>query len=182
MSHVDLIIIIIFIAGILMGYRRGFILQVVHLLGFFAAYIVAYRYFKEFAIVLQDWIPYPFMDQETGTTEPPFWMQMFDMESMFYSAIAFAALFFGTKLALQVIGHVLHTVALLPGLNMANRWLGAALGFLEVLIILFIIAHVLVFIPWETGQIWMSQSKIALWLLEQAPYFSGQLQELWSAR
>jgi uncharacterized membrane protein required for colicin V production len=179
MGTLDLIIIILFVLGVLMGYRRGFILQVIHLVGFFVAYIVAYRYFDEFSTVLKSWIPYPFMDEEVGNT---FWLTLFNVESMFYSALSFALLFFGTKILLQLIGRLLHLVTLLPGLNMANRSLGAAFGFLEVFIILFVLVHVMLFFPWETGQMWLHESKIALWMTEQTPVLKDQLQDLWKTR
>jgi uncharacterized membrane protein required for colicin V production len=176
MSTVDLIIIGLFIVGVLMGYRRGFILQVVHLVGFFVAYIVAYRYFDDFSPVLKTWVPYPLMDEEVGNS---FWSQMFDVEGMFYSALSFAILFFGTKILLQLVGRLLHLIALLPGLNMANRSLGGVMGLVEVFVILFVVVHVMLFLPWETGQMWLHESQIALWMTEQTPYLKDQLQDLW---
>lgn len=176
MNTLDLIIIGFFIVGVLMGYRRGFILQAIHLIGFFVAYIVAYRYFDKLSPVLKTWVPYPLMDEEVSNS---FWLQMFDVEGMFYSALSFALLFFGTKILLHLVGRLLHLIALLPGLNIANRSLGGALGFVEVFVILFVLVHVMLFLPWETGQMWLSESQIALWMTEQTPFLKDQLQELW---
>jgi uncharacterized membrane protein required for colicin V production len=178
MSLMDLVIVILFIAGVVIGFRRGFILQAIHLIGFLVAYIVAYRYFDQVSPMLKTWLPYP-LTEETGSSP---WLQVIDVEGMYYAAIAFALLFFGTKIALQVVGRCLHLITLLPGLNIANRSLGGILGFLEVTIIIFVIAHVLLFIPWSTGQIWLSESVIGSWMTEQSPYVSNQLQEIWKTR
>lgn len=176
MNMLDLIVIILFLLGIWRGYRRGFILQVVHLVGFIIAYMVAFRYLHEISPILEEWIPYPFHDQKVVK---PLWMQLVDTEKMFYSAISFALLFFGTKIALQIVAHLLNLIALLPGLNMANRWLGVTLGFLEVFIIVFIGVHILLFIPWETGQNMLNESVIGLWMTEYTPFVSEYFQNLW---
>lgn len=178
MSIIDLVIVILFVAGIAIGFRRGFILQAVHLIGFLIAYIVAYRYFDKLSPMLKTWLPYP-LTEEAGSS---LWLQLIDIEGMYYSAIAFALLFFGTKIALQIIGRFLHLITLLPGLNIVNRSFGGILGFIEVTIIIFVIVHVMLYIPWQTGQIWLSESIIGSWMTEQTPYVSNQLQELWKAR
>lgn len=178
MSAMDLVIVILFAAGVVIGFRRGFILQAVHLIGFLVAYIVAYRYFDQVSPMLKTWLPYP-LTEEAGSS---LWLQMIDVEGMYYAAIAFGLLFFGTKIALQIIGRLLHVITLLPGLNIANRALGGVLGFIEVSIIIFVIVHVMLFIPWSTGQMWLSESVIGTWMTEQTPFVSNQLQELWKTR
>lgn len=178
MSIMDLVILIAFVAGLVVGFRRGFILQAVHLIGFLVAYIVAYRYFDKLSPMLKTWLPYP-LSEEAGSS---LWLQMIDVEGMYYAAIAFALLFFGTKIALQIIGRMLHVITLLPGLNIANRSLGGILGFIEVTLIIFVIVHVMLYIPWQTGQLWLSESIIGSWMTEQTPYVSSQLQEIWKTR
>lgn len=178
MSIMDLVILIAFVAGLVVGFRRGFILQAVHLIGFLVAYIVAYRYFDKLSPMLKTWLPYP-LSEEAGSS---LWLQMIDVEGMYYAAIAFALLFFGTKIALQIIGRLLHVITLLPGLNIANRSLGGILGFIEVTLIIFVIVHVMLYIPWQTGQLWLSESIIGSWMTEQTPYVSSQLQEIWKTR
>ncbi|WP_034680163.1 CvpA family protein [Caldalkalibacillus mannanilyticus] len=173
--NIDLVIFILLIIGILMGYRRGFVLQVIHLCSFIVSYFVAYRFFREVSPHLQSWVPYPFANQEVGSTSI---LQWFNVESLFYSVLAFALLFFGTRIALKLIGRLLHLVTFLPVLNFANRWLGAVLGFVEVLIILLIVIHVLLFIPWETGHLWLLESKFAYYVVQLTP-ISHMVPDLW---
>jgi len=55
----DLIILIILGFGFLIGLKRGFILQIVHLTGFIIAFIIAYLYYDQLAPKLTLWVPFP---------------------------------------------------------------------------------------------------------------------------
>jgi len=172
---VDLIILIIILAGLLMGYRRGFVLQVVHLLGFFIAYFVAYRFFREFAPYLETVVPLPYSDQQVGQNSVWQWL---NLEPMFYSALAFAILFFGTKIAIKLVGRLINIVAMLPILNFANRWLGAVLGIVEVLLILLVVLHIVLFLPWETAHHWLKESTFVYVMVQTTP-FAEYLHNVW---
>ena len=56
---IDLAILLILAIGFIIGLRRGFILQIIHLTGFIAAFIVSYLYFDDLAPKLELWVPYP---------------------------------------------------------------------------------------------------------------------------
>ncbi|WP_202078250.1 CvpA family protein [Caldalkalibacillus salinus] len=179
MGMMDVILIICFLLGFYTGYRRGFILQAVHLVGFIVAYVVAYRYFRDVAPMLETWVPYPFHDQEVVSG---FWVEMMQIETLFYSAIAFALLFFSTKFILMLIGHLLTMIARLPVLNFANRWLGGILGFVGAFIVTFVLVHVMLFIPWQTGQDSLTDSAVATWMLDKGSFLSDQMKESWNTR
>ena len=55
----DLIILIILGFGFLIGLKRGFILQIIHLTGFIIAFIIAYLYYDQLAPKLTLWVPFP---------------------------------------------------------------------------------------------------------------------------
>lgn len=55
----DLIILILLIAGFVTGARRGLIVQLIHMVGFIIALIVAYTYYKPLADKFVLWIPFP---------------------------------------------------------------------------------------------------------------------------
>nr|WP_232057165.1 CvpA family protein [Sporolactobacillus terrae] len=61
-----LILIILLASGLFNGFRRGLILQLVHLASFIIAYIVAFMYFKPLAGTLKFWIPFPTSASESG--------------------------------------------------------------------------------------------------------------------
>ncbi|MBM7605690.1 CvpA family protein [Metabacillus litoralis] len=172
----DFVLFIILMFGILVGLKRGFILQFIHLTGFVVAYIVAYQYFDDLAPKLKLWIPYPV------TSEGPAILTLLsgeDLEGAFYRAVAFVILFIGTKIVMQIIGSMLDFVALLPILKQLNRWAGSILGFLESYLVLFILLFIGALLPIEQIQLALDQSVLADLIVNHTPYFSDKVNELW---
>lgn len=167
MNILDATILLLLLWGVWKGYRRGFILQVIYLFGFLIALVVSFRYYKDFSPYLKAWIPYPKADEGAGRL---IWMQLIDTETLYYSFLAFVILFIATKILLQIIAKLLNLVALLPGLNMVNRWLGLCLGFVEMLLISLIGIHLLTILPWDKGQEWLAESTLAIWLIEETRF------------
>ncbi|GAA0374701.1 CvpA family protein [Bacillus horti] len=176
MSTFDIVILCLLVAGFIMGYKRGLIKQAIHMVGFIVAIIVAFLFNGTVAEMLQGVIPYPFSEPEGAASL----LLILDLERMFYKALAFALLFFGTKLVLSLIGHLLTAVASLPGLNLINRWLGGTLGVLQIFVLMFIVVHVLFFIPWETGHQWLASSSIAQWMTDQTSIVPDQIMDIWN--
>lgn len=172
----DFVLFIILLFGILVGLKRGFILQFVHLTGFIIAYIVAYQYFDDLAPKLKLWVPYP------ATSDGPAILSLLsgeDLEGAYYRAVAFVILFIGTKIVMQIIGTMLDFVALLPVLKQLNRWAGSILGFLESYLVLFILLFIAALIPMEQIQTALDQSVLANLIVNHTPYFSDKVNELW---
>ncbi|WLR44294.1 CvpA family protein [Bacillus carboniphilus] len=172
----DLLLLFILFSGLLVGIKRGFILQTIHLTGFIVAYIVAVFYYDDLAPHLNLWIPYP----SFSSTAPVFALLEGDnLEQAYYLAIAFVILFIGSKFLLQIIGSMLDFVAMLPILKQLNRYAGALLGFLEVYLILFILLFIAALLPIEQLQTAMDGSVIAKMMVNHTPYFSSKIQALW---
>ncbi|MGP4064881.1 CvpA family protein [Oceanobacillus sp. M65] len=172
----DLIILIILVFGLLVGLKRGFILQLFHLLGFIVALIAASLYYDNLGPKLKLWIPYPDLTDEGAWAG---FLQALPLESGFYNAIAFVIIFFAVRIILQIIGSMLDFVASLPVLNSVNKLLGAVLGFIEVYLLLFIVLYILALTPVASIQTWINDSSIALGMLENTPYLSEKLKDLW---
>lgn len=172
----NMVLIIILLFGIFVGLKRGFILQLLHLIGFIVAFIVAGMYYDELGHRLEMWIPYPELSDESAWAA---FLQSLPLENAFYNAIAFAVIFFATKILLQIIASMLDFVASIPIVNSVNKLLGAVLGFLEVYLILFILLYILALTPIVQIQDWINSSPVALYILEQTPYFSEKIFELW---
>lgn len=172
----DLILIIVLIGGFFIGLRRGLILEVVHLTGFIAAFVVAYMYYDNIAPRLRLWIPYPASTSESNLA---FMMDALSLEEAYYRAIAFAALFFGTKILMQILGSMLDFLADLPLLRTVNKWMGGALGFVEVYLIVFLFLYFAALVPTEFVQQSMTNSFLAQAIVEHTPVFSEQIKEMW---
>lgn len=173
---VDFILFIVLLGGILIGLKRGFILQFIYFAGFIIAYIVAVMYYDNFAPQLRLWVPYP----QVGDSNPVFSLLNGDhLEEAYYRAIAFFLLFIGTKIVMQIIGSMLDFVAMLPILKQVNRLLGAILGFVETYLLLFIVLFIAALLPVEGVQNLLDQSALANLIVNHTPYFSEKIHYLW---
>ena len=174
---VDLVLLLVLVVGFFIGFRRGFILQVVYFAGFIAAIIVAYLYSDDLAPLLKLWVPFPAPSQDSAFS---LLFESFEVEAVFYRAVAFAALFFGTKITLRIVGSMLDFLADLPILRTINGWLGGALGLIEVYLVVFIILYLGTLTPIEPVQSIMSDSVLAKGIIEHTPFVSGKIKELWA--
>jgi len=172
----DLIVIILLVFGLLRGLKRGFILQIIHLTGFIVAFIVANKYYIALSTKLNLWIPY------TNTSENSFVQGLFgstNLEEVFYRAVAFAVIFFAVKIIWQIIGSMVDFVASLPVLKQLNTWAGAILGFVETYLVLFILLYIAALLPAEFIQTHLNNSVVAAGIIENTPYFSEKIKEIW---
>lgn len=172
----SLAILLILIFGFFVGLKRGFILQVIHLVGSIIAFIVAYLKYDELSAKLTLWIPYPSF---TPGSELDFIFGSGDFEKAYYRAIAFVAIFFGVKIVLQIIGSMLDFVAGLPVLKTLNTWAGAALGFIEVYLLVFIVLYIAALLPIDFIQNLINKSLVATLIIEHTPIISSLIRDWW---
>ena len=174
----SVIIVLVLLGSFFIGLRRGFILQLIHLTGFFVAITVAYLFYKQFANYIRLWIPYPQMaNDDDGVLS--ILAETINLENVYYNAIAFAILFFGTKIIMHIVGSMLDFVANLPILRTINGWLGGGLCFLEAYLILFILLHVGGIIPIEMIQNSIQSSLVATMMIDNTPFLSELMNGLW---
>jgi uncharacterized membrane protein required for colicin V production len=172
----DLAVLIILCFGFLIGLRRGFILQLIHLTGFIIASIIAYLYYDQLAPKLILWVPYP--NLSTNLTLPSVFDNV-NLEDAYYRAIAFVVIFFAVKILLQIIGSMLDFVAQIPVLKQLNIWAGGVLGFIEVYLITFILLFIAALLPIESIQGSLTDSILAEFIIKQTPILSQLIQDLW---
>lgn len=172
----DILLIIIFAASLLVGIKRGFVVQIIHLTSFFIALIVAYIYYKPLAEKFVLWIPYPGITQDASLT---LIVDKLDINETFYRVIAFAVIFFLVKLVLQIIASIFDFLTYLPILKSINRILGALLCFVEFYFVIFILLYVLALIPIEGIQQFIGNSIIASLMLEHTPIATQFFQKIW---
>lgn len=173
---IDLLLLLILLIGVLTGLKRGFILQLFHLIGFIVAFIVAALYYDDLSPKLTLWVPYPALPEDAAWAV---FVENLPLEQAFYNAVAFAALFFGVKIILHIIASMLDFVSELPVLNSLNSVLGGILGFVETYVIMFVILYIAALVPLEMVQNALDGSLIAQLIIEHTPVFSDQLRTLW---
>src|SRR5699024_4005074 len=104
----DVIILILFVFGLLIGLKRGLILQIFHLIGLITGFIVAILYYKPLAKKLSLWIPYPELSDNHEWAQS---LQEIPLEQAFYHAVSFAIILFATKIVLQIIASMLDFIS-----------------------------------------------------------------------
>lgn len=172
----DLAVLIILVFGFLIGLKRGFILQLIHLTGFIISFIVAYLYYNKLAPVLTLWVPYPNLSSNSTLS---FLFDNVNLEDAYYRAISFVVIFFAVRILLQIIGSMLDFIAQIPILKQLNIWAGGILGFIEVYLIMFIILFIAALLPIESIQTALTGSILAEFIVKQTPILSQLVQDLW---
>ncbi len=174
----SLLIIILLVFGFFIGLRRGFILQAIHLVSFFIAFIIAAIYYDDLAEKLILWIPYPNFDNEVIS----FVFDAINAETAYYNGVSFVIIFFAIKILLQVIGTMLDFLANIPIIKQLNVWAGSILGFLEMYLIIFVLLYIGSTVPIGFVQQTIEQSFMATFIIEHTPILTQKIQELWIAK
>jgi uncharacterized membrane protein required for colicin V production len=174
---VTLLILIALTMGFFIGLRRGLILQLVHLLSFIIALVVAKLFYKDLGPKLEMWVPFPSSTDSDSTLTMLF--NAVDLDSAFYNAIAFFILFIAVKIVLQIIGSMLDFLAHLPLLRQFNQLAGGALGFVETYLGAFIILFILAMLPIESLQDMIQNSSLAKTIIMDTPFLSDWVTKLW---
>lgn len=172
----DFIVFILLLLGFIIGIKRGFILQTIHMIGFFVSFIVAYMYHDELAPKLILWIPYPHFGSDTTLQ---WFFDAVNLEAAYYRAIAFVLIFFAVKIALRIIGSMLDFIAQVPIIRTLNIWAGGALGFIEVYLFIFIILFIGALLPIESIQNALNDSILARTIVDHTPVLSKQIKSIW---
>ena len=162
--------------GIMIGLRRGFILQIIHMTGFIVAFIVAAMNYDKLADKLILWVPFPQMGDNSGLS---LLFGSMDIENAYYNGIAFLVIFFAVKIIWQIIGSMLDFIAQFPILNMLNRWGGGILGFVEAYLIMFVLLYLAALLPIQIVQEQIQGSFLAESIVMNTPYFSEKIKDLW---
>ena len=96
----DLLILFLLFGGLVTGFRRGLIVQLIHMTGFIIALIVAYTYYKQLAEKFVLWIPYPGV---TAGSKLSMTVEQLDLDQTFYRLLAFVLIFLVVKFGLQLV-------------------------------------------------------------------------------
>lgn len=172
----DLFILVVFIISLIIGAKRGLVVQLIHIGSFLIALIVAVVYYKPLADKFVLWIPYPgFTEGSTMTLV----LDSLDVDRTFYRVFAFALIFFVVKIALQILGSMFDFLTYLPVFSSLNYVLGAVLGFIEAYMLLFIGLYVIALLPIDSIQSIVDGSFITGLMLEHTPIITKLFQDWW---
>lgn len=173
---VDILILILLIAGFITGAKRGLIVQLIHMTGFIIALVVAYTYYKPLAEKFVLWIPFPAV---TAGSKLTIAVDTLDLDQTFYRIIAFALIFIAVKFVLQLVASMFDFLKYLPILGFISNMVGAVLGFIEFYFILFVLLFVLALLPIDMIQNLISKSILTSWMLDHTPLLSETVKKWW---
>ncbi|TQR19863.1 CvpA family protein [Psychrobacillus vulpis] len=172
----DILILILLVAGLITGARRGLIVQLIHMTGFIIALIVSYTYYKPLAEKFVLWIPFPAV---TASSKLTIAVESLELDQTFYRIIAFALIFIVVKFALQLLASMFDFLKYLPILGFVSNMVGAVLGFIEFYFIIFVLLYVLALLPIEFIQNLISSSILTDWMLDHTPILSETVKNWW---
>jgi uncharacterized membrane protein required for colicin V production len=172
----DLLIIILLFGGLVTGFRRGLIVQIIHMTGFIIALVVAYTYYKQVAEKFVLWIPYPGV---TSSSKLSMTVENLDLDGTFYQLLAFVLIFLVVKFVLQLIASMFDFLKYLPVLGFVARITGALFGFIEFYILMFLVLYLLAMLPLEFIQERISNSLLAKSMFEHTPMLSETVKKWW---
>lgn len=171
----DILILFILIMGTVIGYRRGFILQSLHLIGTIGAFIIARMFYLPLANKLTLLIPFP----SANTSHDSSFLNLVTNEHTFYNLISFIILFVFSKMILQIIGTVFDYIAQIPILKQMNMGLGLLLGFIECYLGLFLFLFLLAMLPISFIETHINKSNLANIIVNHTPFLSGIIKSWW---
>jgi uncharacterized membrane protein required for colicin V production len=179
MSGLDWAVAVLVMTGLILGYYRGFVSQLVSIAGLFIAYVVAFTFYKDIA----PWIAGLLSNSNSEAYQKyDFFIKGFHLDTYVSNAIAFGLLLLGVKIALSIVGRILHWITLTPGIRTINQWAGALLGLAEAVLIVIVVVNVMTVIPNDTVQRLLKESALAPHVLNALPSVSDKLNELWTSK
>lgn len=172
MNFIDIIIIILFIMGIVEGYKRGLITSLFKLLSTIIIFVFAYSLKGPLSLVLMNYLPFlSFSGIFAGITA---------LNVLLYEGIAFFILIiifsFLTKILLKISGILNKIINATIILGFPNKIGGAIINLVRYYIIAFIVIFILNLIP--ASSIYINSSNLSQAMLNKTPILSPATKNL----
>jgi len=165
-------------AGAMQGYTLGLIRQFFSLAGWILAFAAAWLFHDDVVPLLESQVKLE-TEAMLGDYGRLAAGAGLDLYRYIYNAMAFAAVFFGAKLAVWFAGRFLHGIASLPVLRTVNRVSGALLGLIQAVAIAAIVLLILDALPYEGIRELLEDSFAYAWLEQNKPALVSRLGGLW---
>lgn len=156
MTTLDWIFVAILLGSMLLGAWRGLVYEVLSLLGWVVAFVVARTWAQDVAV----WLP----------------LEGWDMQLRY--AAAFVLLLVGAMFAWGVVSWLSKQLIEAVGLRPVDRTLGALFGVLRGALLLLVLALVIQYTPLHKG-LWWQESAVAPWLTQALAWVLPALPQEW---
>lgn len=169
-----LLLLILLVIGMVIGYRRGVILQSLHLIGTISAIIIAAMNYEKLASRFDMVMPYP---STAETLTNPLLPEVDNAELAFYRMVAFFMIFVVAKIVIQLIVSAFDYLQQINAFGTVGDVLGTILGIIEMIYILVVLLMMAAVIPLEGVQTMMENSGFAQFLMENTFVISDKFIE-----
>ncbi|MFC3418338.1 CvpA family protein [Salinicoccus hispanicus] len=169
-----LLILILLIIGMVIGYRRGIILQLLHLIGTISAIIISAMNYERLASRLDMVLPYPSTAQTISSSLLP---EIDNAEFGFYKMAAFFMIFVVAKIVIQLIVSAFDYLQQVNAFGRTGDILGTALGLIEMIYLLVVILVMATLIPLDIVQTTIENSGLARFLMDNTFIISDKFIE-----
>ncbi len=168
---VDIILLFILIIAILVGYRRGLMLQTLHLITAIASLFIAANLYTKLSEKLTMFVPYP----SNFEGVPDDMIEGLANEAAFYNIVAFLFIFVVSKLILQVIASFFDFFAQIDVTGRIGRIIGCVLAVIEFHIIVVCWLYLLILMPIPMVQDKIAGSFVAQMMITKSPIITQML-------
>ncbi|SFK93175.1 Uncharacterized membrane protein, required for colicin V production [Salinicoccus halodurans] len=173
-DDMSIIIFILLVIGLVIGYRRGVILQLLHLVGTISAIIISAMNYDTLSSKFDMIMPYPSTAQAVHN---PLLPDLANTEYAFYDMTAFFIIFVITKILIQVIVSAFDYLQQINVFGVAGEIAGLILGLIEMIYVLTVIIFMLAIIPLEFIQNAIGESGLATFIMEHTFILSDKFIE-----
>lgn len=169
MNLLDVLLLLFLFGGLVFGFKRGFLRQSVSFVGLILAFVLAFRLKNVVAIFLYERLPFfNFNGIFKGISS---------INIIIYELIAFVLVFSLIMIIIKLIGFLTGAVEKILNstiiLGIPSKILGAALGFLESYVLIFIVTYILVQPIFNFNYNIISESRVASFAFNNTPLVSN---------
>ncbi|MCY0892416.1 MAG: CvpA family protein [Acidibacillus sp.] len=173
----DIVIIVIIVFSAWDGYRTGFVVQVVRLLGTVLAYVLAWKFHSILTPTLARWLEGTVLKHIHHVTSSPLFVLFGTQPTRagiamaMGSAISFGIVFYLSLFIIRYVGHLLNVVMSLPVLSLINRFAGLVAGAVIAFVLIAVLISILSYVP-------VAPLKEQIMHSALAPMFQGLVRQL----
>ncbi|WP_020006417.1 CvpA family protein [Salinicoccus albus] len=169
-----MVILILLIIGLLIGYRRGIILQSLHLLGTISAIIIAAMNYDTLSARFDLIVPYPATEE---TLSNPILPELNNAEYAFYDMAAFFIIFIISKIIIQLIVSAFDYLQQINVLGIGGDIAGAVFGLIEIIYIMVVLLFMAAVLPFDWIQTPINDSGLAQFFMDNTFILSDKFIE-----
>jgi len=158
LNIVDYLLIVIFLFSMIRGFSRGLVLEIIGLLSFIAAVVVAVAFAGPLS---EHFTNAPAVQSVVNQASSAIGVSTSQPVSYVALAVSFGLLFAGVVIIGSIVGFILNLFFMYGVLGLGNRVLGAAFGFGRGFILCMVIVFIVQLTPFVTAPLWQRSQLVS---------------------